>query len=460
MLKKLIALLAIIPFLITGISFAESDTCTTGADYEISKETLMEQLKVKTANGKVTALPQTGGLGAYQIKIDSDIYTCDGEDSKSYKEGDAVRVYFQETQGEKRALLIQQGAEPSDNELYLFFRSLGIMGYFDGGYNPESLITRAELLSYAVKILSYQEAVLEVQKQEDKDKIFKDISNHWAYGYVAIAKSIGLSKGYSDGTVRPDENMEFEQLAAVVVRMLGYEPSAGKNGGYPKGYVKTAEELGLAENISGITGKPVTRGIAASILFKALPVNIMKQIGRKPVIYLYPEKEQEVSVKVDLKGRFTYTYPQYNNGWKVTAKPYGTIINKEDGMEYSYLFWEGELQMPGLSFDKGFVVKGGDTTKFLQEKLTLIGLTPRERNEFIVYWAPKMQNNKYNLITFAGKEYEEAAPLDISPAPDSILRVFMVYRSLEEALELEPQEIKPFERKGFTVVEWGGTEVN
>ena len=177
-------------------------------------------------------------------------------------------------------------------------------------------------------------------------------------------------------------------------------------------------------------------------------------IGGKPVIYLYPEKEQEVNVKLDLDGKFTFTYPEYNNGWNVTAKPDGTIIS--DGKEYSYLFWEGLMPTFKTDFKEGFVVKGSESAEFLRETLSQMGLTPKEYNEFIVYWAPKLQENEYNKIYFAEEDYTDKAKLEINPKPDSILRVFMVYEKADENTVLPKQEIKPFERKGFTVVEWGG----
>ena len=177
-------------------------------------------------------------------------------------------------------------------------------------------------------------------------------------------------------------------------------------------------------------------------------------IGGKPVIYLYPEKEQEVNVKLDLDGKFTFTYPEYNNGWNVTAKPDGTIIS--DGKEYSYLFWEGLMPTFKPDFKEGFVIKGSESAEFLRETLSQMGLTPKEYNEFIVYWAPKLQENEYNKIYFAEDDYTDKAKLEINPKPDSILRVFMVYEKADENTVLPKQEIKPFERKGFTVVEWGG----
>lgn len=151
----------------------------------------------------------------------------------------------------------------------------------------------------------------------------------------------------------------------------------------------------------------------------------------KPVIYLYPTTQTDVSVKLELQGKLTCTYPEYNNGWNVTANPDGTLINKADGREYSYLYWEGKGNS-NWDLSKGFVVKGEDTVKFLQEKLEYLGLTARELNEFIVYWLPLMKDNRYNLITFQTAIYENNAKLHITPEPDSILRVFMAYKALDK----------------------------
>ncbi len=178
----------------------------------------------------------------------------------------------------------------------------------------------------------------------------------------------------------------------------------------------------------------------------------------KPVIYLYPEKETEVSVSLELDGALTCTYPVYKNGWEVIAGPEGTLINKDDGREYSYLYWEG-IGESSWDMSKGFVVKGADTIQFLQEKLEYLGLTPKELNEFIVYWLPHMQNNKYNLITFQTDIYENSANLNVSPKPDSILRIFMVYKALDEFAEVQEPVLDTFERNGFAVIEWGGTEL-
>ncbi len=178
----------------------------------------------------------------------------------------------------------------------------------------------------------------------------------------------------------------------------------------------------------------------------------------KPIIYLYPTEETDVSVKLEFDGKLEFTYPEYNDGWDVKAFPDGRLLNNLDGREYECLFWEGSSNIE-FDFNKGFVVKGEDTAEFLQKTLGKMGLTAKEYNEFIVYWLPRMKNNKYNLIAFQGELYNESAKLKIEPKPDSILRVFMAFKALDDKVDIEPQQIKPFARKGFTVIEWGGSRV-
>ncbi|MBR5798015.1 MAG: hypothetical protein IKY29_03575, partial [Clostridia bacterium] len=84
----------------------------------------------------------------------------------------------------------------------------------------------------------------------------------------------------------------------------------------------------------------------------------------------------------------------------------------------------------------------------------------REANEFIVYWLPQMQNNPYNVISFQTAAYTDGAVLEITPAPDSLLRVFMAYYPTDTEVDIQPQTFEGFERSGFTVVEWGGAQTS
>ena len=170
----------------------------------------------------------------------------------------------------------------------------------------------------------------------------------------------------------------------------------------------------------------------------------------KPVIYLYPESETEISVNLTLNGKFSCTYPEYNNGWKVTASPDGTLKDK-DGQTYNYLYWEGEMYAD-YDLSKGFCVKGETT-------LEKLGLNRKEANEFIVYWLPLMKDNPYNIIAFQTDCYTDNAKLDINPAPDTLIRVFMTWKPSDSFVQIPAQKFSNISRIGYTAVEWGGTQL-
>ncbi len=186
--------------------------------------------------------------------------------------------------------------------------------------------------------------------------------------------------------------------------------------------------------------------------------NCDEQVDAKPVVYLIPENARDVTVKLDYRGRLTSTYPAYEDGWHVRAYPDGTLVDPETGREYYCLFWEGVNDVE-YDFSRGFCIRGEDTAVFLEESLARLGLNEREANEFIIYWLPRMETNPYNLIAFQSDVYTENAVLTVTPEPDTVIRVFMAWQKREEPISLAPQELHAPERVGFTVVEWGGTEV-
>jgi len=52
-------------------------------------------------------------------------------------------------------------------------------------------------------------------------------------------------------------------------------------------------------------------------------------------------------------------------------------------------------------------------------------------------------------------------PLEVAPVPDTIIRINMQWKKIDEYIEVKEQKLEEIlERKGFTVVEWGGTKIN
>ncbi len=175
----------------------------------------------------------------------------------------------------------------------------------------------------------------------------------------------------------------------------------------------------------------------------------------KPVIYLYPEQSTEVSVRLPRFIEVTVSEPAYPaTGWQVTAHPNGSL-DYADGQTYGSLYWEG-LGVGYQAPKQGFVVKDGEQAVFLKDILFKYGLNEVEAREFMDFWLPEMQGAPYYRLSFLTDEWNKAAPLYVTPAPDMSIRIFMDWQKLSAPISLEAPEIITPERKGFTLVEWGG----
>ena len=182
----------------------------------------------------------------------------------------------------------------------------------------------------------------------------------------------------------------------------------------------------------------------------------------KPIIYLYPTEETQVNVTLWTPNNLSHTYPKYNpeKWWNVVAQPNGDLEDIDTWRKLYALYREWKTYAED-NFNEWFIVKWEDTISFLEEKLAILWLNEREAEEFIVYWLPQMENNKYNLIRFETKEeQDENMPLNITPAPDTVIRVMMDWKAIEEPIDIPEQELFTPERTWFTVVEWWGSPRN
>ncbi len=241
-----------------------------------------------------------------------------------------------------------------------------------------------------------------------------------------------------------------------------------------------------------------------------------KVLGGKPVIYLFPAVPLEnatVSVHLVPQWAFTHIYPiadttlvdgKQSVAWSVSAAVDGTLIEKDSNRELSYLFWEaassptvpesppltpdGRGNFPLEHFDPAFptlaphsptavLLSFNDLLPYLDETLKSLTLHTSARNDFITYWLPKLSKQPYVALRFLPQAvYERAAQLEVTPAPDVVTRVFMLFRGV--AAEDVDEWLAARERVGrvdwvevvgvapsaldltrFRVLEWGAMEV-
>lgn len=184
---------------------------------------------------------------------------------------------------------------------------------------------------------------------------------------------------------------------------------------------------------------------------------------KKPVIYLYPTVKTDITFTLDFKGKLLTTFPKYDDNWNITAYPDGKILDKKTNRFYTSLFWDGENNFDNehYNYKDGFVVSKNNLTTFLIEKLEFMGLNTSETNEFVQYWLPILEKNETNFIHFwVNEDYNVFSKNNMNPKPDTSIRIFMEFYGLENPLKISEQILYKTKREGFTLVEWGGSDVS
>ena len=189
--------------------------------------------------------------------------------------------------------------------------------------------------------------------------------------------------------------------------------------------------------------------------------------------------------------------------WSVSAQPNRRLVENDTHLEPSYLLWEAESNSsippsPPLNptdaftehFDPAYPVLNYDTPTavllpfaellpYLDATLKSLSLHTAARNDFITYWLPKLATKPFIAFQFLPQAaYERAAELEVTPKPDVVTRVFMLFRGLaaDEALSAtwEPARVlaanvdwvgvvgvrkEAWDEALFRVLEWGAMEV-
>lgn len=156
--------------------------------------------------------------------------------------------------------------------------ALGIMvgDAESGAFRPDDPILRSEMAKVAVYSIGLEDIV----KSSNGSTKFPDVPyDHWATGAINVADQQGLVVGDAEGTFRPDDSVTFEEAVTIIVRALGYEPAAQDKGGYPTGYMSIASQKQLLKGIDAVSAQPAKRGDIAQLVFNAMTVNMMEQVG-------------------------------------------------------------------------------------------------------------------------------------------------------------------------------------
>lgn len=164
-----------------------------------------------------------------------------------------------------------------------------IGGYKDGSFKPDASISRAEFIALVNRAFAFTES---------SESGFNDVSqNDWYYNEVLRAKAAGYIGGYQDGTIKPKNNINRQEVAAILSRLLNVGTDAtGVNQFKDKdaipqwsaGIIGGIVNKGLMNGYSDGTFNPLkntTRAEAVVILKRALEGKVESNIEEKKNVY-------------------------------------------------------------------------------------------------------------------------------------------------------------------------------
>ncbi len=149
-----------------------------------------------------------------------------------------------------------------------------IQGDPNGEMRVDDNVTRAEMAAIICRMQGITE------EPQGEDTVFSDVpAEHWAYGYIQNASELGIINGNGDGTFAPDDYITYAEAVKMVMNILGYEPFARDNGGYPVGYFLAAMRQGVLESLSLSEDDILTRGNVFVLVYNAINAPLMMEIS-------------------------------------------------------------------------------------------------------------------------------------------------------------------------------------
>ena len=138
-----------------------------------------------------------------------------------------------------------------------------ISGYDDGTFRPGNFITREEVAKL-VAILCTE------NPQAPADVYFYDAQNSWALGYIGYCAGQGIIAGDGMGSFRPKDNVTAQELAKMLLVILGQDPASYTGAGWDERVNADAQSFGIYYGLTAQVNQPVTRDNACLLIYNAM----------------------------------------------------------------------------------------------------------------------------------------------------------------------------------------------
>lgn len=293
-----------------------------------------------------------------------------------------------------------------------------VNGFEDNTYRPNEAVTRAQMAKLMVIALGEEGRV---NAASSKATTFTDMtSKHWAYGYVNVAKDIGVINGYTDGTFDPDATVSYAEATTMAVRSLGYEDKVAQiNEAWPNNYITCANSLNLFKNISTFkNNNGAARGDVAILLWNMLNTGVSKVVAQNDKGLVYGQGEIMLSkykdyiymndgiiTDVDYDDDYENALVTITGSDKVKVSLSDSDVSKYLGKKLTILYNETTKKILRLEGLKNYKEVNGDVTKVTSKKITVDGdeYTLPDKANIFLYKVDKLEEAIEATVYLDGK---------------------------------------------------------
>jgi hypothetical protein len=169
----------------------------------------------------------------------------------------------------------------------------------------------------------------------------------------------------------------------------------------------------------------------------------------KPNLYLYPEVDTELSVRLPGWRRITAADPLYPpQGWTVEAHPDGRLTTAQGPRDF--LFYEILWDAHRFQREEGWCAGASWAQATVEDSMADLGFLENEIADFAAAWDGGWPDAAFVTIY---PQVEDLALLRIDPEPERLLRAWFL---VEEGCQpVRPPHLERVERTGYHAAEWG-----
>lgn len=161
---------------------------------------------------------------------------------------------------------VSQFSDVKDNHPFydtlLGLREKGLMkGYIDGTAKPDNSVSRAEFFTLVMNATG---------KSLKAEECFPDVKkDYWGSQYICGAKELGLTKGYPDGTFKPNNNINIVEASAVMARAFNLSIPAAESGtDWYKPYVTSLQTQAAIPVTIDVPARKITRSETGEMVLR------------------------------------------------------------------------------------------------------------------------------------------------------------------------------------------------